>query len=841
MKCRTLFLIIAISCFSDKLCAQLSGVINQYTPVTNISCNQVDVVSAASFSPGDRVLIIQMKGAEINTSNTAAFGSVTNYKSCGNYEFGVISSISGNTIVLQNQLLYSYEASGRVQLIHVPQYTDVTVTNTIMPQAWNGTTGGVLVMEVSGTLTLNASVSASGRGFRGAFGCANPDGGCGNFQDYFYPVSSGMGAEKGEGIAEVPNTMNGGRGALANGGGGGNKHNSGGGGGSNAMRGGRGGSEASFCGSAPIGGEGGDTMDYTLGKIFMGGGGGSPDHNDNVGISGANGGGIIIIRATAIVSNNAIIESSGNNAGVLPNSIGDGAGGGGGGGVIVLDAGSVTGTLPLFVSGGNGGDQETTYPSCFGPGGGGGAGAILLTSSQLPIGVPAIFIMGMAGVHTNGSSACYSESYGATPGEGGSETEVLYYNVVLPESNISLDGIDLGPDVELCATSYLIDPGLGPISGVWSTGQTSPTLSVTSSGEYWFSVNLGGDNCSFKDTIVVTLNGFLVDAGPDQSICEGENTVLHAVSANVTNLDWSGGVIDNQPFSPQETTVYTVTATDPTTGCTATDDVLVTVNPLPEIFVLPSADSGCAPFTLTFVNQSTNCADATWAFSDGTILQGCNNQQLTFENPGCYDLTLSTVSNSGCAGTKDFQSIICVLSSPTASFYPDPVILNSESSSTTMINNSVGGVQYEWDFGDGKGGSDEFGPAYSYSSDVFRPFTIRLKVTNENGCTAMAYSKVYMEGGLIYYVPNSFTPDGNQFNSVFLPVFTEGFDTKDYHFQVFNRWGETVFETNDLLTGWDGNYHGTLAPEGTYTWSILVKILGNGERKLIHGHVNLVK
>lgn len=128
------------------LLGQISGVINIYTPVTQFDCNSVKVASTAGFAPDDRVLIIQMKGASIDASNSPGFGNITNYGNCGKYEFATISNISGNTIMLQFDLLNTYTVSGAVQLIRVPQYTNVTVTNTLTAQPWNGSTGGVLVL-----------------------------------------------------------------------------------------------------------------------------------------------------------------------------------------------------------------------------------------------------------------------------------------------------------------------------------------------------------------------------------------------------------------------------------------------------------------------------------------------------------------------------------------------------------------------------------------------------------------------------------------------------------------------------------------------------------------------
>jgi gliding motility-associated-like protein len=277
-----------------------------------------------------------------------------------------------------------------------------------------------MVLEVSGTLTLNANIDVSGKGFRGGTLCTNPDGGCGTgYSNYYYAVSSGFGAEKGEGITMVSVPKQGGRGSLGNGGGGGNKHNSGGGGGGNYSAGGHGGNEASFCPPTTVGGDGGKGLDYiTQHKVFMGGGGGGSDNNNGVGTAGTNGGGIIIIRAASIQAGSAsAIRANGIDVMIIPNGIGDGAGGGGAGGTILLDVPNITGPVTIRANGGAGGGQNCSYGSCFGPGGGGGAGFIATSAPSFPAGVTAGSVPGAAGVDMYPGSPCYNTSYGATPGQ----------------------------------------------------------------------------------------------------------------------------------------------------------------------------------------------------------------------------------------------------------------------------------------------------------------------------------------------------------------------------------------------------------------------------------------
>src|ERR1035437_256054 len=165
----------------------ISGIVNAYTPVTSISNCSIDVIDASAFSVGNRVMIIQMKGATIDTtSNTANFGDVLNLNNCGNFEFGHVALIVGNTIFFTAPLLRNYSVSGSVQLIKVPQYTNANITAPITCPIWNGAVGGVIVLECSGILTLNDSIDGKGKGFN--FGNVSPTGyNCPGSFDYFYP------------------------------------------------------------------------------------------------------------------------------------------------------------------------------------------------------------------------------------------------------------------------------------------------------------------------------------------------------------------------------------------------------------------------------------------------------------------------------------------------------------------------------------------------------------------------------------------------------------------------------------------------------------------------------
>src|SRR5690606_33981263 len=153
--------------------------------------------NVSGFKAGDTVLMIQMKGARIDQSNAASFGTITDYGHAGNYEFNVVGSVAGNTITLLNALTNDYDIpDGKVQFVRVPYYQDYTVSQPHTALPWDGNKGGVFAIQVAGTLTLDADIDVSGQGFRGGAGSANYYSGCSSM-DYHYPANSPYGGHKG--------------------------------------------------------------------------------------------------------------------------------------------------------------------------------------------------------------------------------------------------------------------------------------------------------------------------------------------------------------------------------------------------------------------------------------------------------------------------------------------------------------------------------------------------------------------------------------------------------------------------------------------------------------------
>ncbi|MEM7104504.1 MAG: T9SS type A sorting domain-containing protein [Bacteroidota bacterium] len=398
----------------------------------NVNNAEITVLNPSGFAIGDRILLIQIQGAVVSTSNNNSFGDISDYNGAGNYEIATICGISGNDFTFDNELLFDYDPNALVQVIKIPQYSNLTITGTITAPAWDGVQGGILVLEAV-SIDLLGDIDMDQKGFRGGT-AQNSTLGCSwlNVQTAYSYNNPGSGGAKGEGIAVMTAGQGYGKGAAANGGGGGHDHNAGGAGGGNISAGGQGGTNGDSglfdCkGNHPgVGGKSQTTTD----RIFMGGGGGAGHGNNNIATSGGNGGGIIILIAQTLTGNNVTMSTNGETA--LNTSYdandpgGDAAGGGGSGGSVHLDIPSVTGNITIEAIGGNGGDVVHTEGTndCFGPGGGGAGGTVKFHGST-PAGVTTVLTPGSNGTNQQimGLSSCLGSAQSSAPGIMGTVSE----------------------------------------------------------------------------------------------------------------------------------------------------------------------------------------------------------------------------------------------------------------------------------------------------------------------------------------------------------------------------------------------------------------------------------
>jgi uncharacterized repeat protein (TIGR01451 family)/gliding motility-associated-like protein len=471
------------------------------------------------ITKGNLLLIVQMQGADANTTNTSSYGSgvaandgsgYTGTVTAGRYEYVVALNditTAGGTLQFKGAgtgggLVNSYVNSDatatkgqrRFQIVRLMQYSNLTMTTDIKTIPWNGKAGGLIAIDVAGTLTMNGRViDASATGFRGGYllprTIANTQ------QSLYVTTNSTLASTKGEGIVGTPRFMwdgynqvdngvqgypNGdyGRGAPGNAGGGGNVHNAGGGGGGNGSAGGLGGwgwdsGDPTFGANQVTGGRQGSTTPYALNRLFLGGGGGAGDANNATnGVRGGVGGGIILITANKIDGTGTILANGGRGeAGGLGNAA-DGAGGGGAGGTIFISVAnpSPTANLTIQAKGGNGGNSFTT--TAHGPGGGGGGGVIHYKIPNATI--TATSAAGLSGRTNNGvtqaGNANSNVPYGSTDGSGPGIVNLFTVN-------------DLPPELQGVSSTCL--PNL-----VITKSRTNPTVSVPAGSTTVYTINI---------------------------------------------------------------------------------------------------------------------------------------------------------------------------------------------------------------------------------------------------------------------------------------------------------------------------------------------------------------
>jgi hypothetical protein len=663
---KTLILLVLLPAYAMPQ-TNLSGIINSYSPAIASTCaNSIMVEDGSSFEEGDLVLIVQMKGADIDVTNSADFGNIVDYGSAGKYELNEVSEVSGDELFLLYRMENTYDFSGFVQVVRVPVYSDALVTDTLTCPAWDGSTGGILAFIVEGTLTLQAPVDVSGKGFRGGEEENYPDS-CPiglSWNGYRTSVTSGDGAPKGEGIAQVPDSQRGGRGKLATGGGGGNDHNAGGGGGSNGAGGGFGGERIESYFSCPGPGKGhpGIVPDHSNSenRIYAGSGGGSGHGNNGNASPGGHGGGIIFIKAGTLDGNGYTLEANGLTAADVN---GDGAGGGGSGGSVLLDIDFFEDGLEILCQGGHGGNIYNN--ACTGPGGGGSGGIVRHTSASLPVGVLVDAPGGDAGTTLSVSSDCYGDSNGATDGENGLTQGD--WPLLMADEIWSADFAAVSGDTAICIGDEVTLGADGGVGYLWSPtdGLSDPTIanpicSVSESTVYNVIVT---DAMGCADTAEVSIEvvpGVTALAGPDTSFCGPGQVFAFAEGGSTYSWSPTDGVSDPNISDPvinvTESTDYIVTVGNGV--CQATDTVSIEVLPLPTL-VTNTDTIICAGSSLTLTVSGAIAYN--WEPEAAVPCIDCSFMEVSPSSTTTYTVTGTNADN--CSNSASFTVTVEICNS----------------------------------------------------------------------------------------------------------------------------------------------------------------------------------
>ena len=283
-------------------------------------------------------------------------------------------------------------------------------------------------------------------------------------------------------------------------------------------------------------------------------------------------------------------------------------------------------------------------------------------------------------------------------------------------------------------------------------------------------------------------------------------------------------------------------AIDQITGCYNQTSQVLSINESPVADFILSDSIACGSLDVVFNALDLNPSwSYSWAFGDGTSSNQYGLAGHQYVSNGCFDVTLQISTPQGCSSDLTQLDAVCVYPEPIAAFTMEDPVISSLSPEVQFFNSSLFADTYFWDFGDGTNSITE-NPNHLFPSDP-ATYVIVLTASNQIGCQDTATMNVTVWQDLTIYVPNTFTPNGDEYNQTFKPILTEGFKKDSYHLMIFNRWGEVVFESNDYNVGWDGSYSKKAykSQDGTYTWKIEITELQSGETRRFLGHVNLIR
>lgn len=377
----------------------------------------------------------------------------------------------------------------------------------------------------------------------------------------------------------------------------------------------------------------------------------------------------------------------------------------------------------------------------------------------------------------------------------------------------SLPSFNLGNDTLICSNQPVAlspNTNLSNVAYLWNTGASSQTINTNQPGTYWLKITENGYGCRYSDTINIQFKPLPnYSLGRDTSLCERNSLPLNANVTGATNYLWSTGAT-TPTINVTQANIYWADVTKD--QCVYRDSINVLFKPLPII---------------KLGNDTTLCEDENLlldAGNSGSNYQwqdNSSNQTFFVTKQGSY---WTRVGTNGCF-TSDTININYKLK-PVFTLGRDTGICESMTIVLQPVIQNPQGVNYLWSNG-----------TASPSISITQTGTYGLIVTNYCGSN---YDDIIISRGICkIYVPSGFTPNNDGLNDIFRARFGE--NVTDFKLQVYNRWGEIIFETNDIRKGWDGKFHGLNQSNGIYVWLLKYKTILDSKEQILKGTINLIR
>ncbi len=384
-------------------------------------------------------------------------------------------------------------------------------------------------------------------------------------------------------------------------------------------------------------------------------------------------------------------------------------------------------------------------------------------------------------------------------------------------------------------------------NGAVTTGSFAPGTGLP--GTYTYTV-AGITPCIDDEAVVNVSVSIAANAGQDGSITLCANAATIDLfdqlggspdatgSWTAPNGSASSGAFDPSVDGPGAYT-YTVTPDAPCPQVSTIVQVDV-VPPAVASFVIDNAGT-CVPAEVSFSHDYTGPGSCTWILGNGQVINDCAPITATYAQPGSYDVTLIVDAGNGCgADTVTMADAVMVFAQPTADFTMVPERINTLDPVAYFTNGTIGANGYLWFINDEPMGSTT-DLRHEFPAEIGDTYGVCLVALASAQCMDTVCKYITVDDGLALWVPNTFTPNTDDKNEGFVPV-VSGIDERFYLFEVYDRWGLRVFQSDVPGEAWDGNgTDGSLAPQDVYVWKVRVKDAYSGERIERIGHVTLLR
>lgn len=399
--------------------------------------------------------------------------------------------------------------------------------------------------------------------------------------------------------------------------------------------------------------------------------------------------------------------------------------------------------------------------------------------------------------------------------------------------------LNAGNDTSICIGDSIFLNAISSITPIyWSDSLNNGHFTYPIANTIYIASVTDTVYCNYYDSIVITVNPLpIVDAGVDSTICEGSSFIFQN-NGNALNYSWSNNIIPNTPIIIDSTITIQVNGTS-AFGCINSDSITITIQPKPVLNFEVLDSLGCLPFNASFICTTPGWNSLIWNFGDGSTTSNEDTVSHLYSTPSCYDINLEAIYQS-CTVSKLITNAICIQDIPEANFIFQPNSITEISNNINFINTSVGAINYYWDFGNNQN-SNLFSPNVSFDYEFDKDYIVTLVATSSAGCSDTSIQIIPCAEEIVFYIPNTFTPDGDEFNNFFVTYFSSGFDPYDFVFKIYNRWGEIIFESRNHNVFWDGTFQGHLVEDGVYTWEVEFSSINNANRFNTHGHVNVLR